>query len=60
MVIVDFWTYTCINCQRTFPYLKKWWNTYRDSGLVIIGVHAPEFEFEKNKDNLAQAITDFG
>ena len=60
VVIVDFWTYTCINCQRTFPYLKKWWNTYRDSGLVIIGVHAPEFEFEKNKDNLAQAITDFG
>ena len=60
VVIVDFWTYTCINCQRTFPYLKKWWNTYRDSGLVIIGVHAPEFEFDKNKDNLAQAITDFG
>ena len=60
VVIIDFWTYTCINCQRTFPYLKEWWKKYKDSGLVIIGVHAPEFEFEKNKDNLAQAIADFG
>ncbi|MEK7078507.1 MAG: redoxin domain-containing protein, partial [Patescibacteria group bacterium] len=60
VVIVDFWTYTCINCQRTFPYLKEWWKKYKESGLVIIGVHAPEFEFEKDKTNLAKAIADFG
>lgn len=59
VVIVDFWTYTCINCQRTFPYLKKWYEKYKDQGLVIIGVHSPEFEFEKSKKNLAQAIADF-
>lgn len=60
VVIIDFWTYTCINCQRTFPYLKEWWRKYKDSGLMIIGVHAPEFEFEKDKNNLAKAIADFG
>ncbi|KKP67138.1 MAG: hypothetical protein UR68_C0013G0008 [Candidatus Roizmanbacteria bacterium GW2011_GWA2_35_19] len=60
VVLVDFWTYTCINCQRTFPYLKEWWKKYQDQGLVIIGVHSPEFEFEKNKNNLSQAINDFG
>ncbi len=59
VVLIDFWTYSCINCQRTFPYLRTWWQKYRDQGLVIIGVHAPEFEFEKNKDNLAKAIHDF-
>ncbi len=60
VVIVDFWTYTCINCQRTLPYLKNWYAKYKDKGLVIIGVHAPEFEFEKNPVNVAQAIKDFG
>jgi len=59
VVIIDFWTYSCINCQRTMPYLKKWWETYKDKGLVIIGVHSPEFEFEKSEKNLAQAIKDF-
>ncbi len=59
VVIVDFWTYTCINCQRTFPYLRQWWEKYKDKGLVIIGVHSPEFEFEKSGKNLAQAIKDF-
>ena len=49
VVIIDFWTYTCINCQRTFPYLKQWHEKYKDQGLVIIGVHSPEFEFEKVK-----------
>jgi len=60
VVIIDFWTYTCINCQRTFPYVKGWWKKYQDKGLVIIGVHSPEFEFEKDKGNLAKAIRDFG
>lgn len=60
VVLVDFWTYTCINCQRTLPYLKSWDEKYRDKGLVIIGVHAPEFEFEKKPSNVAMAIKDFG
>ncbi|KKQ73682.1 MAG: hypothetical protein US96_C0056G0008 [Candidatus Woesebacteria bacterium GW2011_GWB1_38_5b] len=59
VVIIDFWTYSCINCQRTLPYLRDWNEKYKDKGLVIIGVHAPEFEFEKNEKNVAQAIRDF-
>jgi cytochrome c biogenesis protein CcdA/thiol-disulfide isomerase/thioredoxin len=59
VVLVDFWTYSCINCQRTLPYIRTWWDKYKDQGLVIVGVHAPEFEFEKNPDNVAQAIKDF-
>ena len=59
VVIIDFWTYSCINCQRTMPYLRDWHEKYKDKGLVIIGVHAPEFEFEKNEKNVAQAIKDF-
>ena len=60
VVIIDFWTYSCINCQRTLPYLKSWSEKYSDKGLVVIGVHAPEFEFEKSEKNVAQAIKDFG
>lgn len=59
VVLIDFWTYSCINCIRTFPYLKDWHDQYADSGLVIIGVHAPEFEFEKNAKNVARALEDF-
>ncbi len=60
VVLVDFWTYTCINCIRTLPYLKSWHEKYADKGLVIIGVHAPEFEFEKDVENVKEAIKDFG
>ncbi len=60
VVLVDFWTYTCINCIRTLPYTTSWWKKYEDKGLVIIGVHTPEFEFEKNPDNVAKALKDFG
>lgn len=60
VVLIDFWTYTCINCQRTLPYLKNWWTKYQSDNLVIIGVHSPEFEFEKNAHNLKKAIADFG
>jgi cytochrome c biogenesis protein CcdA/thiol-disulfide isomerase/thioredoxin len=60
VVLIDFWTYSCINCQRTFPYLKSWWEKYEDKGLVIIGVHSPEFEFEKDADNVKKALKDFG
>lgn len=59
VVLIDFWTYTCINCIRTLPYLKSWHEKYKDQGLVIVGVHAPEFEFEKDTENLAKAIADF-
>ena len=60
VVIVDFWTYSCINCIRTLPYLRAWYDAYRDEGLVIIGVHTPEFEFEKKPANVARAIRDLG
>lgn len=56
IVLVDFWTYSCINCQRTLPYLKKWWDKYQKSGFVLIGVHSPEFEFEKDPDNVKEAL----
>jgi thiol-disulfide isomerase/thioredoxin len=59
VVLIDFWTYSCINCIRTMPYLRDWWSKYEDDGLVIIGVHAPEFEFEKSAENVARAIEDF-
>jgi cytochrome c biogenesis protein CcdA/thiol-disulfide isomerase/thioredoxin len=56
VVLIDFWTYTCINCIRTLPYLTAWDSEYRDDGLVIVGVHTPEFAFEKDADNVAEAI----
>ena len=56
VVLVDFWTYSCINCIRTQPYLKAWDDLYKDSGLVIVGVHAPEFAFEKNPQNVEKAV----
>lgn len=59
VVLIDFWTYSCINCIRTLPYLKAWDNKYRPQGLVIIGVHSPEFEFEKDLNNLKRAVEDF-
>ena len=55
VVLVDFWTYTCINCIRTFPFLKLWNSRYADDGLVILGVHTPEFDFEKDYENVRQA-----
>ncbi len=60
VVLVDFWTYSCINCIRNNPYLIDWYNTYKDKGFVIVGVHAPEFAFEKNKANVEKAVRDQG
>ncbi|MBP0590108.1 cytochrome c biogenesis protein DipZ [Paraburkholderia sp. LEh10] len=60
VVLVDFWTYSCINCLRTLPYVKAWSQKYRDMGLVVIGVHAPEFAFERNIDNVKKATHDLG
>jgi cytochrome c biogenesis protein CcdA/thiol-disulfide isomerase/thioredoxin len=58
VVLVDFWTYSCINCLRTIPYVEAWAQKYRDQGLVVIGVHSPEFGFEKSIDNVRKAIAD--
>ena len=60
VVLVDFWTYTCINCIRTLPYLRAWDAEYRDRGLTLIGVHTPEFAFEKDAGNVAGAIDEYG
>jgi cytochrome c biogenesis protein CcdA/thiol-disulfide isomerase/thioredoxin len=60
VVLVDFWTYSCINCIRALPYVNAWAQKYKDQGLVVIGVHAPEFAFEKNIDNVKKAIGDLG
>lgn len=60
VVIVDFWTYSCINCQRTLPYMVALDKKYRDKGLVIIGAHAPEFAFEHVEENVAKAVKDAG
>ena len=56
VVLIDFWTYTCVNCVRTFPYLKAWDARYRSQGLTIVGVHTPEFPFERDAGNVAAAI----
>ena len=58
VVLLDFWTYSCINCQRTQPYLNAWYDKYKDDGFVILGVHAPEFAFEKATRNVETAVAD--
>lgn len=60
VVLIDFWTYSCINCIRTLPYLKDWYQKYHDKGFVIIGVHSPEFEFEKDLDNVKRGVEKYG
>lgn len=60
VVLVDFWTYTCINCIRTLPFVKSWYAKYKDQGFVVVGVHTPEFEFEKLSSNVGKAIKSFG
>ncbi len=60
VVLIDFWTYSCINCLRALPYVKAWAAKYKDHGLVVIGVHAPEFAFERDPDNVRRAVRDLG
>ena len=60
VVLIDFWTYTCINWLRSLPYVRAWSETYKDHGLVVIGVHSPEFEFEKDFGNVRRAVRDMG
>ena len=60
VVVIDFWTYSCINCLRSIPYVKAWDQRYRKDGLIVIGVHAPEFAFEHDPANVAKAVRDLG
>src|SRR6201999_187972 len=60
VVLIDFWTYSCINCIRALPYVEAWAKRYASQGLVVVGVHTPEFAFEKNKANVEKAIREFG
>ena len=60
VVLVDFWTYTCINCIRTLPYVKSWHEKYKDKGLIVVGVHTPEYPFERSTSNVQSAIKRLG
>lgn len=58
VVLIDFWNYTCVNCLRTFPYLHAWWDRYRDVGLMVVGIHTPEFSFEHHVAHVQHAVAD--
>jgi cytochrome c biogenesis protein CcdA/thiol-disulfide isomerase/thioredoxin len=60
VVLLDVWTYSCINCQRTLPYVNEWYSKYKDQGLVVVGLHTPEFAFEKVQKNVEEAVQKFG
>lgn len=60
VILLDIWTYSCINCQRTLPYITSWYEKYEDDGLEIIGIHTPEFEFEKKQENVQKAVDKWG
>ncbi|PIR87296.1 MAG: thiol-disulfide isomerase [Candidatus Harrisonbacteria bacterium CG10_big_fil_rev_8_21_14_0_10_49_15] len=60
VILLDIWTYSCINCQRTLPYLNSWQEKYAEAGLLIVGVHTPEFEFEKKLENVQRAVEQYG
>jgi cytochrome c biogenesis protein CcdA/thiol-disulfide isomerase/thioredoxin len=60
VVLIDFWTYSCVNCIRTLPYVERWYDTYRKDGLVVVGVHTPEFAFEHVRSNVERAVKSFG
>jgi len=60
VILIEFWTYGCINCQRTLPYVVSWYERYKDEGLIVIGIHTPEFKHEADKDNVMQAMEKWG
>lgn len=60
VILVDFMTYSCINCQRTFPHVVSWYEQYKDDGFIVVGIHTPEFAFEKDKENVAKAMQEAG
>jgi thiol-disulfide isomerase/thioredoxin len=59
-ILVDFWDYTCVNCVRTLPYVQGWWERYKDKGLVVIGIHTPEFTFARYESNVERGVREFG
>ncbi len=60
VVLIDFWTYSCINCIRTLPHVQTWHKRYSEDGLVVLGIHAPEFDFEKKFNNVKKAVEQYG
>ena len=60
VVLVDFWTYSCFNCVNTFPYVQGWHEKFKDDGLVVLGIHAPEFAFERDTNNVKNAVKKYG
>lgn len=60
VVLIDFWTYSCYNCINTLPYVKAWYKKYKKDGFVVLGIHAPEFKFERNLRNVKQAVSKNG
>jgi thiol-disulfide isomerase/thioredoxin len=60
VVLIDFWTFDCVNCRNALPYVRAWAEKYKDQGLVVIGVHSPEFAFERKLDNVKRAVRDLG
>jgi len=60
VVLIDFWTYSCVNCLRTLPHVKAWWDAYRGEGLVVVGIHTPEFRFEHDPGNVRRAVRELG
>lgn len=60
VILVDFWTYSCVNCLRTIPYLRQWWDRYKQKDFILIGVHTPEFAFEKDQQNVREAVARLG
>jgi thiol-disulfide isomerase/thioredoxin len=60
VVLIDFWTFGCINCIHTLPHVQKWHETYKDHGLVVLGIHAPEFSYEKKLENVIAAVKKYG
>jgi thiol-disulfide isomerase/thioredoxin len=60
VVVVEFWTFACYNCKNTLPYVKDWYQKYHDQGLEVIGVHTPELSFEKDVENVRNAVRDYG
>lgn len=60
VVLIEFWTYSCINCQRDIPHINETYAKYKDQGLVVVGVHTPEFRFERKLENVQQAVTNYG
>lgn len=60
VVLIDFWDYTCVNCVRTLPYVQQWWDRYKDKGLVVIGIHTPEFTFAQYESNVNRGVEEFG